>query len=429
MRPKDISVLSSSRSDSSLRFRWMGFGSRDVKLRRRMAWVILTLSLGGFVLLNAWNGRLGMADFQVYFEAAGRWMEGENPYGRAYGLSSGFYKYAPLALVPWVLLQPLGFSTCSSLYLLLLLVSMIWMIPKMVSSVYRMMRFDQVRLGHPTAWTFALFALLCLQHLSRELLLGNVNWILLLGISFWWLGIRKPKREVGHAVRYGLLLAIICLFKPHFAILLPWLGWRRPRRYLIWTLTMGLTLLCLPSLWLGVEPAAKDLYDWAGALLAHNSANVSSFNTFSGLVGWANNQSMKWVPPMVVMSILIFWIGRQRQVDRHLEVREVCVLIGMIPNLVLTDTEHFMFSFPWLAWWCVVMTSKTFWKKMPKWDRWLTTGVFALMMVPYALASPDLWGSELGGFLEHKGPLGIANLFLVLGGVWTHHIYTTTHAD
>ena len=394
-----------------------------------MAWVILTLGLGGFVLLNAWNGRLGMADFQVYFEAAGRWMDGENPYGRAYGLPSGFYKYAPSALVPWVLLQPLGWLVSSSFYLLVLLASMVWMIPKMVSSVYRMMRFDQVRLGHPTAWTFGLFALLCLQHLSRELLLGNVNWMLLMGIFCWWQGVRKPKREVGHAVRYGLLLSTICLFKPHFAILLPWLGWRRPQRYLIWTLAMGLILLCIPIFWMGVEASAKDLYDWAGALLAHNSAHVTSFNTLSGLVGWANNAGLKWIPPLVVMGMLIFWIGRQKGVGMHTEACEVFVLIGIIPNLVLTDTEHFMFSFPWLAWWCVVITSNTFWKKLPKWNRWLITGVFALLMVPYALASPDLWGAEWGGFLEHRGPLGFANLFLVLGGVWTHYIYTTTDVN
>ena len=192
---------------------------------------------------------------------------------------------------------------------------------------------------------------------------------------------------------------------------------------------MGLILLCIPILWMGVEASAKDLYDWAGALLAHNSAHVTSFNTLSGLVGWANNAGLKWIPPLVVMGMLIFWIGRQKGVGMHTEACEVFVLIGIIPNLVLTDTEHFMFSFPWLAWWCVVITSNTFWKKLPKWNRWLTTGVFALLMVPYALASPDLWGAEWGGFLEHRGPLGFANLFLVLGGVWTHYIYTTTDVN
>jgi hypothetical protein len=403
-----------------------GVGGQEVARRARSGHAVLAVALLGFAILNWANGRLGMADFKVYFDAAGDWMQGSSPYGQAYGLSSGYYKYAPVALLPWMLLQPLGWGLSSTLYLFLMLGTMIWALPKFVLHVHRMLRYHQVRLSRPTVWTFVIFALLALQHLSRELLLGNVNWFLLLGIGVWWRNLLRPKHEANHAIWSGLLLAIICVFKPHFGILLPWLGWRRPSRYLIWTATWGIFLLLLPAIWLGMEDNFVLLWDWAGALLDHNTARITSFNTISGLLGLANSGLFSAIPAMVTVGLLIFWIGRDRSVEKHDESLEIMVLVAIIPNLVLTDTEHFMWSFPLLAWWCLLLTSRSFWEQVPIWDRLLTTIVFAIMLIPYSLASPDLWGDKIGSFLEHGGPMGVANLFLIVCGIWMHHVYLTS---
>jgi len=389
-------------------------------------YALVGLALGAFVILNWANGRLGMADFRVYFEAAGNWMQGYSPYGRTYGLASGYYKYAPIALLPWVLLQPLGWSIASTLYLLLMLGTMVWVMPRFVFHVRRMLMDRQVRLSRPTVWTVVIFTCLGLQHLSRELLLGNVNWFLLLGVGIWWRNMRMPRHENSHAALNGLLLATICIFKPHFAILLPWLGWRRPTRYLLWTAAWGTCWLLLPSLWLGPMENALLLWDWAGALLDHNTARITSFNTVSGLLGLANSGAYSLIPVIVSIGLLIFWIALNRSVAKYQESLEVMVLVGIIPNLVLTDTEHFMWTFPFLAWWCLQLTSKSFWENVQIWDRVLTTIAFAMLLIPYSLASPDLWGTTIGTYLEHGGPLGIANLFLILGGIWMHHVYLTS---
>lgn len=403
--------------------------------KRRSDWVNLTtashvvlgLALGAFVVVNWLNGRLGMADFKVYFDAAGNWLAGQSPYGRSYGLSSGFYKYSPIALIPWVLMQPLGWGVSSTLYLLTMWGSMVWALPKFGIRVYRMLRSHQVRLSHPTTWAFVIFALLSLQHLSRELLLGNVNWFLLLGIGLWWSRLQSVRHEKSHAIVNGLLLAGVCIFKPHFGILLPWLGWRRPKRYLIWTVVWGMILLFLPTLWLGPLENASLLWDWLGALLDHNTARINSFNTISGLLGLANHGLYSMIPVILAVGALIFWIGAARRVERYDESLEVMVLVAIIPNLVLTDTEHFMWSLPLLAWWCIILTNRAFWEQVPNWNRVLTTVVFFLLMIPYSVASPDLWGDRIGSFFEHGGPLGGANLFLILGGIWMHHLYLTSH--
>lgn len=401
------------------RAEWMG--------RAKASHIVLGVSLSAFVLVNLANGRLWMADFKVYFDAAGEWLAGNSPYGRSHGLSSGFYKYAPVALLPWVILQPLGWAVSSKLYLLLMLSSMIWALPKFVIHVFRMLRSPQVKLNHPTAWTFIIFVLLSLQHLSRELLLGNVNWFLLLGIAVWWSRMQKAKHEKAHAIVNGLLLATICVFKPHFGILLLWLVWRRPKRYLLWTVAWGLLLLLLPSLWLGPQGNILLLMDWAGALLDHNTARITSFNTISGVLGLANSGVYALFPVVLAVAGLIFWIGAERSAEGYNESLEIMVLVGIIPSLVLTDTEHFMWSFPLLVWWCVILTNQTFWHQVPNWDRVLTTIVFSLVMIPYSLASSDLWGEKVGVFFEHGGPLGIANLFLILGSLWMHHVYLTSN--
>lgn len=390
------------------------------------AHVVLSLALGGFVLVNWRNGRLGMADFRVYFDAAGTLLDGGSPYGRSFGLSSGYYKYAPVALLPWMLLQSLGWAISSTLYLVVMFSTMVAWVPKFVPYAHRFLSDHNVHLSRPRWWAVVLFALLTLQHLSRELLLGNVNWFLLVGVAVWWKAIRKPTHDTQQAVWAGALLAVICVFKPHFAILLPWVGWRRPVRFLAWTLAWGVTLLLLPSLWLGLEGNAALLMGWAGALLNHNTATITSFNAISGVFGLANSGTLRVVMPGLAVGLLSLWISRVRVVVRCQESLEVMVLVGVIPSLVLTDTEHFMWSFPLLAWWCLLLTSRSFWHRVPSWDRALTTLLFATFIVPYSFASPDLWGQQIGRYLEHGGPLGVSNLFLVIGTIWMHYVYRTS---
>src|SRR5262245_54340870 len=65
------------------------------------------------IALDLINGRLWLNDFRVYWEASGRFLHGQAPYGEAFGLDTGLYKYSPFTLllfVPWVLF-PYGLSS------------------------------------------------------------------------------------------------------------------------------------------------------------------------------------------------------------------------------------------------------------------------------------------------------------------------------
>ena len=55
-----------------------------------------------YLVLLFINQRFQLSDFNVYYGAADALMNGEQVYGKSFGLSSGFYKYSPEALVPFL---------------------------------------------------------------------------------------------------------------------------------------------------------------------------------------------------------------------------------------------------------------------------------------------------------------------------------------
>ena len=64
--------------------------------------IAVTLLCLGYLALEWYNGRAQMADFRVYYDAANALLSGKTLYGKAFGVSSGFYKYSPFACIPFI---------------------------------------------------------------------------------------------------------------------------------------------------------------------------------------------------------------------------------------------------------------------------------------------------------------------------------------
>ena len=73
----------------------------------------------GYYALEWTNGRAQMADFRVYYDAANALLHSDTLYGKAFGVSSGFYKYSPFACIPFIPLALLPYGLASALYYLL----------------------------------------------------------------------------------------------------------------------------------------------------------------------------------------------------------------------------------------------------------------------------------------------------------------------
>ncbi|MFM1931488.1 MAG: hypothetical protein RL226_791 [Bacteroidota bacterium] len=358
-----------------------------------------------FGVLNFINNRFTLYDFQVYYDACGRLLSGESPYGEAFGVSSGYYKYSPAAAWLFAPFHLFGWMGARVVYFLLLTAAIGWGLRK----VYDDLVAWSGRADLAPVWWVVVITLA--GHFSRELLLGNVNWLLFLGAYCTFVD-RKKKPLLA-----GLFIGLVLAFKPHFVVVLPWLFVRGYYKLLGYALSFFVFLMFSPALIAGWESHMNLLNEWLVAMQSHNTSLAESPNTLYALLGG-------WMEPrLAIVAILLLVAATTLAFIRYNKAREgeewrknanemveFFTLVALIPNLVHTDTEHFMWTMPLLvmgaAW---LREEKSLWRNAG-WVLWV------LCMIPYTLATPDLWGSERALWLQESGALGAANVvFIALG--------------
>ncbi|MFT6411844.1 MAG: hypothetical protein ACJA15_002676, partial [Flavobacteriales bacterium] len=118
-----------------------------------------------------------MRDLQVYYDAAMWLFDGESPYGKAFGLSSGYYKYSSSAALLFTPLHLLGWFSARVFFFLLISVSFASRIPQLIDWIQEQL---QTKVNRNAVALLVVLSLV--GHFSRELLLGNVNWLLLIWV-------------------------------------------------------------------------------------------------------------------------------------------------------------------------------------------------------------------------------------------------------
>ncbi len=386
-------------------------------MKRSILLSVLLFALAlGYGLLNAINGRFTMYDLQVYYDAAGQLMAGKSPYLQPFGLSSGYYKYAPIVALLFAPLHGLGWLGARLLFFGLIAASVAWYLPfftKKVLAVHRYTMVNSVAVALGVA--LALFG-----HFSRELLLGNVNWLLMVMVLSAFFAIeRKPLVS-------GVLLAIAIAFKPHFVVLLPWFVLRLRWVELASTLVTLVAVLVLPAAGFGWSTNLTLLAEWGSTMQQHNAALAESPNTFYGvpsrLFRWEGPLPVLLTIGLVALSVLAlvlrnYWREATRNANTQANMLlEFSVIMALIPNIVHTDTEHFMWTFPLL----VLVAAFVVDLRAAKKARWLVAGISMVLLIPYALATPDLWGAEGSRWLEQSGVLGWANFTFIVIALYAH---------
>jgi hypothetical protein len=256
-------------------------------------------------------------------------------------------------------------------------------------------------------------ALFAADHIERELHLGNVNLFLLLLCFLLMDALAKSKRIIA-----GLLLAILLLFKPHFIVLVPLLIWRiRWRELLFGFIFCGIGLL-LPSLYAGWKGNLELLNAWGLAIKDHNVALENSPNTIYGLINMGINGLGLNIQSIFVIGISLllvaifslFYLLRSRAIQPDIQrwYLEVFFVVAIIPNLTHTDTEHFIWSWPLIAFVVSIMLRIKFYGYK------LYILFLTIAFIPYVLNSPDIVGKPLRNLFDEGGGLGIANLLFVL---------------
>lgn len=367
--------------------------------------VILVLVVAAIVL-DMVNGRFWTSDLRVYVGAADGLVHGTPVYGVSFGESTGFFKYAPLIAVAFVPAALLPFELVGVIHLLLEGLALAWTIHRLERVVMRHVFGIHVSPIAGRAW---LLLVLTVVLLARELHLGNIN-LLLLALAVAAVDRTLENDSVGAGVFFGLLW----LTKPYLAFMaVPLIAQVRWRILAIAGASIACGLL-LPFMILGPAHAWQAHGDWLTAMRAHGSYLHSPDTLSSLLVRLTEHAMSPWMVAVFIgLTALILMVLMRSTALFMLDPEPhhgrislgLFTALALVPNLVITDEEHFLYSTPLIA----MALAGLFARWQPA-----QLALFSVAMLLYATRSSDLLGTELQVRTAAMGLLGIGNLLLIL---------------
>jgi len=373
-------------------------------LKKQNGFILFFCAVLLFILvIENINGRFSLVDFQVYYGAAKSFLSGGRVYGEVFGEDTGLYKYSPELLVLFVPAALLPFKVAAVLHYIISAVALLLglRLALRLAEENFSMHFSS------SAWILTAGFFVALNHVFRELHLGNVNLILVLLLL---LAYRLQSHNSLTAA--ALLFAICILFKPYFLLLaIPFL-WRS-KWVLIWrTLLWMASALILFSLLVGVFDSFQMHNDWITAMSNH-SVFLESWNTVAAMIriftGWQGSGVLIGGITLLTVIALFFFATKKSSLKAdQKELLLFLIVLGLIPNILITDTEHFLFSFP-----LTMLVLAFVWKTGRNW-LWVLMPAFLM----YGAISPEWFGSYLADELEHHGVIGLGNLVIITASIF-----------
>ena len=355
-----------------------------------------------YLVLLFVNHRFQLSDFNVYYGAADALMNGEQVYGKSFGLSSGFYKYSPEVLVPFLPFALLKYDVAAVLFYLLNAGILLLLLNE-----FKQTFFKEISWGKEVWFMLAMTFLFFGDQLERELFLGNVNALLLL-LTLW--SVRSIDNK--QYAKAGIIYAIVLCFKIHFLILLPYFILKKEWKVLLYTLLgllgAGLVLfVCVPNRFVVLHS------QWLKAVQAHNVQLDQSPNTVYFFIQKSLSSMHMAVVPAAAVLIGLAIAGLTylkfiwKNIGKGFQSNEALILLALIPVLTHTDTEHFLWAMPFFI---MLLISISTWNKK---GRWIGALVLICASIPFLFNSPDIVGKTISKQLD-EGGLGCSLILLLL---------------
>lgn len=371
---------------------------RTVSLRPYRTFIIVAFVFIALMFaLEHINGRFWLSDFKVYWGAADALFRGNAVYGVPFGESTGYYKYSPFVALLFTPFAALPFEVAS----------IIWFGCIAVALVAALLQLHWILIEIPIARRMSDNALLCLSllcvgnHVVRELHLGNINLPLLL------LATLAFRRQATTPWAAGAVLALLFMVKPYLGLVaLPMLlqgRWQIVRGAVV----CGSAMLLLPII-LGPGKAFALHREWLASMSAHGDY-LTSGNTIASLLAHIPGVKDGTGLQLGIVFLAVFlisalaWRWRNGTSTAHHFLLHFGAL-ALIPNLVITDTQHFLLALPMFMFVLHRIHALT----------WPNVFLFILVVLAHGANSSDLLGHALSDGLNAHGILGIANLILLL---------------
>lgn len=351
------------------------------------------------MLIEMKNGRFEMNDFRVMYEAAKGLTNGSVVYGESFGLATGFYKYSPFTALLFSPFTLFSFKTASIIYYWIVALAGTFSIILIENHIRNLFFKNQKK------YTFTLYLILLfiVIHVVREAHLGNTNLILIFLTSVSLICFQKNKKILS-----AILLCTVVLTKPYlivfgipFILLKDW-------KYISLSLITFLLLCASPLLITGATEGVQLYKDWVVAMSSH-SGYLSSPNTISSLFetlsGIALSSIFGYIGFIIASIVISCWSFIKVKEPHKFVSFSLFMMLASAPSFLVTDTEHFLFSFPLL----IIIILSAFKKRR----KWFIIGL-SLIFILFSLNSTDLLGKELSQICYDFGLLGISNLIILI---------------
>lgn len=374
--------------------------------------IIIALVICGVIFtLENINGRFWLNDFKVYYLAAKALLDGETVYGVSFGLSSGLYKYSPFTLFLFLPYTLFPYKIASILHFAIISSAATGSIVITFKLLEKYIFFGN-KVKENLLMTIVFIC--TINHIIRDLHLGNVNLILLF---FTTLAIHFMIK--GKDIIAGGLFAVVLITKPYFLILILPLIIYKQRKILLSLAISILIFISIPMLFLGFTKNIELHKEWIRELMAHNTAMESS-QTIISLFRYYFFQNLPdyftliFIALAGMLYILYAWIKnryytKEDEITSHQQkanlIIDCFILLAIIPNLVITDIQHFLWSIP-------IIAILLFYVSIKK--KYLLIVGFIVVIILYGGNSTDLLGHSLSKQLLNMGILGISNLVLIV---------------
>lgn len=359
------------------------------------------------VSLEIINHRFEMNDFKVYYLAGKAFFNNQEIYGVQFGLASGYYKYSPVFLLIFSPYMIFGYKTACILHAFILAIATIQTLIS-IKEIYQKL-INQREIQNHYLFIFAIFIIV--NHLFREIHLGNLNMILVMLLS---LGIQQILNE--KKILPGFFIALAIFIKPYLIILAIPLFFHKKFGFLM-SLSAWLGILLLsPITYLGFDKFILMNKHWIHEIFQHG-AYLYSNHTFTSLIRQYVTEALNdhshlyfLISFIFIYTLIYFTLLKKHSVkseknNHTILVFSYFILLALVPNILITDTEHFLYSTP------IILFSMYSLESIQNTKLKIAYVVFSIL---YGINSPDILGKFLSGKFEDFGILGLSNLGLIV---------------
>lgn len=380
----------------------------SIKLLWKFVVFVSVMILVIFTIENI-NGRFWLNDFKVYYMAAKALLTGQQVYGIPFGESSGLYKYSPFVLFfvfPYCLVS-FEIARIIHFFVLGLVILSVFFV---IHEIYKQYLFEKPWKNINLLFSFAFICVLI--HFVKELHLGNINVLLLFLLCLSIYALLKNR-----LILSGVLFGLVLLTKPFFLILILPLVFRKKWTVLVSMGGMLIVGFLMPAIFFGFSHNVFLYSEWIRNIFAHN-ANYPGHNSIQYLIQHFINPNVPNEFQYVIIAgggmlfLIMHYFNRkfeknQGDTERVRQaglIMEWFVLIAILPNLVKTDSEHFLCSLPLIFLIIFYLAQK---------KRVIPTAFFIILIFFYGANSTDLLGTQLSDTLFSMGLIGLSNLFII----------------